>query len=75
MRYCSSAWAERSRVNRINSASTWAFFNDERIAGRYCFDLGIGQRSGVHVFETANRHVPLITWEMNFAFVSNVCHI
>jgi hypothetical protein len=25
MRYCSSAWAERSRVNRINSASTWAF--------------------------------------------------
>ena len=34
------------------------FFDDERIAGSDGFDLGIGQRGGVHVFEAAHGHVP-----------------
>jgi len=32
------------------------------------------QSGGVHVFETAHSHVPVITWEINFALVSSVCH-
>ena len=33
------------------------FFNDERITRRDGFDLGVSQRGGIHVFETAHGHV------------------
>ena len=33
------------------------FFDDERIPGSDGLDLGIGQRSGVHIFEAAHGHV------------------